>query len=99
MQPEGWHHYRPPVAVVAGVVDVLHSGSDIDSAPNLCHELRFDDLLPSVVEPSIPEQETLLAIRQIHLAIFLDTVRHEGDSGTVLPRVGRGRSHTAAKDP
>jgi hypothetical protein len=84
MKPERRHNYRAPVAVVAGIIDVLHSGSDIDSAPNMRRVIRLDDVLPPVVQPSISQQETEAAIGQIHLVILLDPVRHERNAGTVL---------------
>jgi hypothetical protein len=52
MQPEGGHDYRPPIAVVAGVVDGPDAGSDIDSAAKACRVIRLDDLVPPEVEPS-----------------------------------------------
>src|ERR1700719_4469677 len=85
VSPQARHHHRPPVAVVAGIDDVLYSGSDIDSAPDVRSVIRFDDVLPPVVQLSIAQEETIPAVCQIDLVILLDAVRHEGDAGTVLP--------------
>src|SRR6202521_437087 len=84
MSPQARHHHRPSVAVIAGVDDVLHSGSDIDSAPDVRCVIRFDDVLPAVVQLSIAQEETVPAVCQIDLVILLDAVRHEGNAGTVL---------------
>src|SRR5208337_1472311 len=84
MSPQARHDHRPPVAVVDGIVDVLHSGSKIDSAPKVYRVIRFDDVLPAVVQPSIAQQETEAAIGQVYLVILLDPVRDEGNAGAVL---------------
>src|SRR5216683_1092311 len=84
MSPQSWHHHRPPVAVVTGIDDVLCSGSEIDSAPDVCRVIRFDDVLPPVVQLSIAQEETIPAVCQIDLVILLDAVRHEGNAGAVL---------------
>src|SRR5208283_5840347 len=51
--PERRHHYRPAVAVVAGIVDVLRPRSKIDSAPHVQRVIGFHDILPPVVQPAI----------------------------------------------
>ena len=84
MQSEGRHHHRPPITVVAGIDDILHSRSDIDPAPNVCRVIRFDDVLPPVVQLSVAQEETKPAVCQIDLVILLDAIRHEGNAGTVL---------------
>jgi hypothetical protein len=56
--PERRHHYRPAVAVVAGIVDVLRPRSKIDSAPHVQRVIGFHDILPPVVQPAIAEQKT-----------------------------------------
>src|SRR5208282_5703036 len=84
MSTQGRHHHRPTVAVVARIVDVLHSGGDINSAPNMCRVIRFDNIFPPVAQPAVPQQETETAIREVYLMIFLDPVRHEGNTGAVL---------------
>src|SRR5208282_5202894 len=55
-----------------------------DSAPNVRRVIRFDDVFPPIVQPAIAQQKTETAICQIHLMIFLDAVRDEGNAGTVL---------------
>src|ERR1700730_13684303 len=85
VSPQARHHYRPPVAGVAGVDDVLYAGSDIDSAPDVRCVIRFDDVLPPVVQLSIAQEKTVPAVCQIDLVILLDAVRHKGNAGTVLP--------------
>ncbi len=84
MKAQARDYDRAAVAVVAGIVDVLHSGSDIDSAPNVGGVVRLDDVLASVVQPSITQQETQAAIGKVDLVIFLDAVRHKGNAGAVL---------------
>src|SRR5713226_5902277 len=84
MSPQSWHHHRPPVAVVTGIDDVLCSGSEIDSAPDVCRVIRFDDVLPPVVQLSIAQEETVPSVRQVDLVILFDAVRHEGNARTVL---------------
>src|SRR5260370_29635815 len=84
MSPQSWHHHRPPVAVVTGIDDVLHSGSEIDSAPNVCRVIRFDDVLPAVVQLSVAQQEAVPTDCQIDLVILLDAIRPEGNAGTDL---------------
>src|SRR5271157_4694035 len=96
MRPQARHHNRPPVAVVAGIVDVLYSGSDINSAPKVQRVIRFDDVLPPVVQPSIAQQETVPAIGQIDLVILLDPVRHKGNTGTILLAMPQRAIHTYA---
>lgn len=84
MSPQARHHHRASVAVVTGIDDVLYSGSDIDSAPNMCCVIRFDDVLPPVVQLSIAQEKTVPAVCQIDLVILLDAVRPKGNAGTVL---------------
>jgi len=50
----------------------------------VCCVIRFDDVLAPVVQLSIAQQEIVPAVCQINLVILLDTVRHEGNAGTVL---------------
>ena len=83
VRPEGGHDYRPAIAVVAGINDVLNAGSQIDSAPDVCRVIRFEDVLPPVVQPSVAKKEAVTAVRQIELVIFLNPVRYEGDASTV----------------
>src|SRR5260370_4415709 len=84
MQPQRRHHNRAPVPVISGINNVLHSGSDIDSAPNMRGVIRFQDVLPPVIQPAIAKQETEPAVRQIGLVIFLDPVRYESHASAVL---------------
>src|SRR6202140_212226 len=84
MRPHSRHNNRSAIAVIAWIVDVLYSGSDINSAPNVGGVIRFDDILPPVGQMAIAQQETQPAIRQINLVIFLDAVRHKGNAGAVL---------------
>ena len=47
------HDDRTAVAVIAGIVDVLHSRCDIDSAPHMQRVIRFQNVLAPVAEPAI----------------------------------------------
>src|SRR5260370_14757506 len=84
MSPQARYHHRPPVAVVTGIDDVLHSGSEIDSAPDVRCVIRFDDVLPAVVQLSVAQQEAVPAVCQVDLVILLHAIRDEGNAGTVL---------------
>src|SRR5260370_315944 len=84
MQPQRRHHDRSAVPVVARVNNVLHPRSDIDPAPNMRRVVRLHDVLPPVVQLAIAKQEAFPAVGQIRLMIFLDSVRYEGQPGTVL---------------
>ena len=47
MQPETRHQHWAMVAVVAGILDVLEVGSDVNAAPNVDGVIRLDDVLPA----------------------------------------------------
>src|ERR1700730_503254 len=47
------HDDRSPIAVVSGIVYVLHTGSHIDPAPDVHRVIRFNDVLPAVMEPAV----------------------------------------------
>src|SRR5580658_3432055 len=84
MSPKGGHNDRPPVPVVAGIVDVLHSRSDIDSPPNMGRIVRFNNIFPPIIQSAIAQQEALPTIGQIHLMIFLNPVRNKGNTSPIL---------------
>jgi len=84
VQAQRGHYYRSAVPVVAGIVDVLHSGRHVDSAPNVRRVVGLDGVLPPVIQLAITQEETKPAVRQIDLVIFLDPVRYKGYPGSVL---------------
>src|SRR5579859_7188485 len=47
---EGWDEDRAAVAVVAGVVDVLQSGGEIDAAPHVDGVVRLQNIFAAVGE-------------------------------------------------
>src|SRR5271155_3408013 len=84
MRAKTRHHHRPAVAVVAGIVDVLHPWSHIDSTPNVYRVIGFDDVLPAVAQPSVAQKKTKPAVGQIFLVILLDAIGNKGNASAVL---------------
>ena len=72
------------IAVVAGIVDVLEAGGEVDAAPGVNGVVRLDDVFASVVKVAVAEEKTEAAIGEIGLMILLDGVGDEGDASTVL---------------
>ncbi len=62
------------VAVVAGVVDVLQAGRDVNAAPDVGCIVGFDDIFAAVVEIAIAEQKAEAAIGEIILVVLLDCI-------------------------
>ena len=84
MGSQAGHDHRSAVAIISRIVDVLHAGSKIDSAPGVDGVIRFHDILAAVIEAAIAQQKTFAAIREIHLMIFFDAIRYESKSSAVL---------------
>ncbi len=62
------------VAVVAGVVDVLQAGCEVDAAPDVDCVVGFQDIFAAVVEGAIAEQEAEAAVGEVILVVLLDGV-------------------------
>ena len=84
MGAEGGDDDGAAVAVVAGIVDVLHAGREIDSAPDVHGVVRLEDVFAAVVEVAVAEEESEASGGEIVLVILLDGVADEGDAGAVL---------------
>src|SRR6202166_4803974 len=54
---EGGNQDRAAVAVVAGVLNVLNAGSEVDSAPDVDRVIGFDNVFTTVVEVAVSEKE------------------------------------------
>src|SRR5271165_7091362 len=48
VSPQGRYHHRAAGAVITGVVDVLHSRGQVNSAPDVGCVIGFDDILASI---------------------------------------------------
>src|ERR1700751_856388 len=53
---EGGHEDRAPVAVVAGVADVLHAGRKVDAAPHMHGVIRLDYVFAAVVQMAVTQE-------------------------------------------
>jgi len=62
------------VAVVAWTVDVLHVECVEETTPGVPVVVAFDDVLATIVESAIAEDESGAAIFQIILVVLLDGV-------------------------
>ena len=69
MKAEGWRKHGAAVAVVSGVIDVLRVERGVDAAPHVQRVLGFDDVLASVVQCAVAEQEAHAAQGQIFLVV------------------------------
>ncbi len=49
----------------------------------MCRVIRFQDVLPRVIQPSVAKQEAVTAILQVDLVIFLDAIRNKGHASAV----------------
>src|ERR1700751_207437 len=97
MQPERRHEDRPAVAIVAGIVDVLDAGGDIDSAPQVQGVIGLDDVFPTVIQMAIAEQEAETSSSQVVLVILLDSIRDESDAGAILRAMPPGPAGAHAR--
>jgi hypothetical protein len=70
MQPEHLHEDRPAVPIVARMVDVLEATRRRQPAPEMRGVVRFDDILTTVRERPVAEQESLAAKGEV-LAVRL----------------------------
>src|ERR1700687_3861635 len=81
---ERGHNHGPTIAVVPGVVDVLHAGSEVNAAPHVHRVKGFHDVLAAIVELAIAEQKAEAAIGEVGLMIFGNCVGDEGNACPVL---------------
>ncbi len=72
------------VAVVAGIVDVLQAGGEVNAAPDVGCIVGFDDIFAAIVEAAIAEQEAESAIGEVILVVLLDSIGDECDASAVL---------------
>ena len=84
MGAEGGDQDGAAVAVVAGIVDVLDAGGEINATPDVDGVVGLEDVFAAVVESAVAEQKAEAAVREIVLVILLDGVGDEGDAGAVL---------------
>ena len=96
---EGGDDYRAAVAVVAGVVDVLQAGGEVDAAPDVDGVVGLENIFAAVVEMAVAEKESDAAVGEIVLVILLDGIADEGQARTILLTVppGAARSHALGK--
>ena len=84
MGAERGDEHGAAVAVVAGVIDVLQAGREVDAAPDVGCVVGLHDIFAAVVETAVAEQEAEAAIGEVGLVILLDCVGDESDAGAVL---------------
>jgi hypothetical protein len=84
MRPKARHNHRPTIPVIPRIVNVLHTRSKVDSAPDVSGVIGFDDILPPILQSAIAKEEAFSAVREIDLMVFLDAVRDEGNAGAIL---------------
>src|SRR5579871_771478 len=84
MGTERRYNHRSAVAVVSGIIDVLHTGRHINSAPDVCRVVGLHDGLAAIVQAAIAEQKTQSAGRQIILVIFFDGIGHKSHASAIL---------------
>jgi hypothetical protein len=65
VQPEHLHENRPAILVVARIVDGLQAARRRQPAPEMCGVVRFDDILATVPQRAVTEQESLAAKRKV----------------------------------
>ena len=53
MQAQRWRQHRSPVAVIAGIVDVLEPKGRINPPPDMQRVIRLDDIFAAVIEPPV----------------------------------------------
>ena len=70
MGAERRHNHRPAIAVVSGIVDVLHARSQVNAAPHVDRVVGLDDVLPAVVQLAIAEEKAEATIGEVDLVIF-----------------------------
>jgi hypothetical protein len=51
------NHYRPTIAVVTGIDDVLETGPDINASPNMSGVIGLQNVLPAILQGSVADQE------------------------------------------
>src|SRR5271166_1568305 len=81
---EGGDEDGTAVAVVAGVVDVLQAGCDIDAAPDVEGVVGLQNIFAAVVQLAVAEEKTEAAIGEVGLVVLLDGVRYKSDSCAIL---------------
>src|SRR5580698_3757445 len=78
------YDHRAAIAVIAGIVDMLHAGSNVYTAPNVCRVVSLENILAAVIQLAIAQQETLSSRRQVVLMIFHDGIAHKSYARAVL---------------
>src|SRR5579871_655527 len=74
VRAKGRHRHRTAVAVIAGIVDVLHARRQVNPAPHMRRVVRLEYGFAPVIQPAIAEQEAQATIGKISLVILADTV-------------------------
>ena len=84
------------VAVVAGVVDVLHINGVKQAPPGVPVVVAFLDGLAPVVEIPVAEQKAKATVMQIVLVVALDGVRDQGQTDLVYRAMPAGSGKICA---
>ena len=74
MGAEGGHYYGAAGLVVAGVVDVLEAGGEVDAAPDVQGVVELLDCFAAVGEGAIAEQKAESTIGEIVLVVLLNSI-------------------------
>jgi hypothetical protein len=74
VEAEGGDEDRAAVAVVAGIVDVLQAGSNVDAAPKVGSVVGLHNIFAAVVESAIAQEEAETAVGEVGLVVLLDCV-------------------------
>src|ERR1700688_5203426 len=96
MQAHGRNNHRSAVAVVTGIVDVLHADRWVKPAPKMQRVIGFLNSFTPVIEAAVTQQKAIAAQRQILLVISRNAIRSKSYSRAVefsVPALA-GRSRT-----
>src|SRR5215831_3205998 len=85
VKPETQNRYRPPVAVVAWIGDVLVIDRERDPAPDVGCVIGLENLLEPIVQRPIAQNEAQASQGEIPPVIARDSVHHECHTGLVRP--------------
>src|SRR5215813_2623144 len=86
MHSEAWNDDRSAVFVISRIDDVLEVCTREDAAPQMRSVVTLEDVLPTVGEKAVTEQETPAAKPEIILVVFRYAVGNEcGADSVVLP--------------
>jgi hypothetical protein len=97
VQPEAGNQHRTAIAVIGGILDVLHIGRHKYPSPEMRRVISFEDILPAVPQRTVANDEAHPSRRKIILVGVRNCIGGKSDTRAVLRAMplSTGRTDTS----